>query len=630
MAARTRAADLSDSICAAGRSSRSTRFKRYSWLGAGAITLGVGAAMASAAGVANADEGVGAGGAIPSSSRAGTATSSATNAVKPAQKAQQPKAYRGSPSASSAGAATEARSLLAASSSPNRESLSTNRDVKQVVSSSARRVARTISRGAIVSANDGEQTSQTFVDAGPTPAVFGQQAAGATGGSEPVNLVSNVAAASSAPAGRAANLVLAAGASSPDVFTQADVDAFYAALTPAYIASIKGIDPTGRFTTPANPDYVGPSVGTEVVPLADAVAKFGSAGFSRNSSGNLVYKNNTTTDVLVGYGDASNLKLPAAGYLLVAPGNTVTITAGNVASVVAPRLDSSQDSRIIAVAGPGYPAGGTAGAQTPAQLLAGVFSQLAQIRNTILRILKTPLGGVQSGSTIPTRQLYDKLRAKTKGATDGIAIEQYVTADGQKQMVVYLGGSTFDLTNQFIVKNLPSYNGIPDQNQVKKITDALNGDTSVKIMLVGFSQGGMDAQNIAANASFRNQVTTVVTFASPIVQQAGDYDYVHIWDQGDLVPQFTFPLHQSQYNSVSAHVFQSASPNDTALIYTLNIPPFVPFSAGLRAAIYAGQKLALHGDTSTYEQVSDAFDKAPGFSSVKADIAAYWNHTHVN
>lgn len=399
-----------------------------------------------------------------------------------------------------------------------------------------------------------------------------------------------------------------------------------------YVQQFREADPTDRFLTPASPEWDSVSqVGHPATPIDQMVSIFGSAGFSRNPQQSLVYENTTTQDVALLYGPDSS-SLPE-GIRVVTPGQSATLPAdASFALAQNPKTGTPATPQWVAVAGPGYPPNTNALDQTQARLVAAAISQFAQIRNAFLNILKPFFGGGQQAvRSIPTRDLYDKLRQKTKDASSGgIAIDQYVTSGGQKQMIVYLGGTTFDPANQYISNNLPKYNGRPDDSQLQKITQALKGDTSVKIMLVGFSQGGMDAQNIAAAANFKNQITTIVTFAAPIVQKPGNYNYVHIWDEGDLIPHLTFPLHQSQYNSAAAHVYESASQNDTALLYNINIPSFVPFAQAARAAIYFGQKLALHGDYSTYEQVADAFDAASGFDSVKADIAAYWNHTHVS
>ena len=231
------------------------------------------------------------------------------------------------------------------------------------------------------------------------------------------------------------------------------------------------------------------------------------------------------------------------------------------------------------------------------------------------------LAAAPPNETTPTRELYDRLRDATRDADNGIAVHTQTAADGQPQMIVYLGGATFDPDNQFVTRNIPAYLRELNDGQLAAITAAL--DDATRIMLVGFSQGGMDAQNIAAQAPFKDQVTTVVTFAAPIVAPPGDHHAAHLWDAGDVVPHLTFPWYRTAYRRASASVFERASANDPALVYNVGIPPLGASAQVIGAALYTVQRLALHGQRSTYQQVSHAFDSAPGFAAVKADIGAY-------
>ena len=56
-------------------------------------------------------------------------------------------------------------------------------------------------------------------------------------------------------------------------------------------------------------------------------------------------------------------------------------------------------------------------------------------------------------------------------------------------------------------------------------------------MLVGFSQGGMDAQNIAASG--RYDVTSVVTFGSIVQPASMDYYTINLWDTRDNIAKLT-------------------------------------------------------------------------------------------
>lgn len=399
----------------------------------------------------------------------------------------------------------------------------------------------------------------------------------------------------------------------------------------AYLKPFLNADPTQRF---AYTRYIVGLKGstTTIQPLDDAAYQqllttsgntFGYAGFSRNSQGNLVYTNTTKQDVLVVYGARADRF--ATGATLVRAGSAATLPQS--APVASAQLIANGPNTYAATAYPGAPlpkttsnSGGGPVAivaqvinQVVTQLVNGTNAAVAQLVktvNTIVTLVRNSLVGSGSPSTpTSTSQLYVHLRDVTKNATNGIAIEESVVGN-QKLMTVYLGGTTINwlnFTNQSLLKNTPAYLGRTDSKQTDAIAKALNGDTSVKIMLVGFSQGGMDAQNIAATASFRNQVTTMVTFASPIVRPPRDYKdvhYVHIWDHGDFVPHLTFPNHLFDYNDAHANVFERYSSNDNSLAYILN-------------------PLGLHGDNSTYEQMSVLFDKDSGYRNVKADMKKF-------
>lgn len=219
----------------------------------------------------------------------------------------------------------------------------------------------------------------------------------------------------------------------------------------------------------------------------------------------------------------------------------------------------------------------------------------------------------------PTQALYDHLRTVTSNATDGVYTEVR-DLNGQKVVVAYLGGTTPQVftDNQSIERNIPSFTGAVDEKQVTAIQNAVDAavaysrTSTIPIMLVGYSQGGMDAQNLASQVRFRNGVVTdVVTYASPIISTSKNIPntvrFVDLIDNGDFVPKF------SSYNSEDATlfandlanntVFADASANDGALVYNDNAVFNIAGIFGTHTGL-----LALHGDWSTYEQVAHAFD----------------------
>jgi hypothetical protein len=184
--------------------------------------------------------------------------------------------------------------------------------------------------------------------------------------------------------------------------------------------------------------------------------------------------------------------------------------------------------------------------------------------------------------------LYNHLRDVTDHDPDGIVVEKVIGDDGVTRLMVYLGGTTTSWFsgNQPILTNILGATGTVKPWQVAVIDEALgfaddihsidasgaamwdfasgvstpvgiaetvnpwlserrsaNVDSDTLVVLVGYSQGGMDAQNIAAAATdLGYNVTTLVTYGSPIVQSRGDdgvayyVDTVHIADTDDPIP----------------------------------------------------------------------------------------------
>ncbi|MDG4668016.1 beta-propeller fold lactonase family protein [Mycobacterium sp. 236(2023)] len=214
---------------------------------------------------------------------------------------------------------------------------------------------------------------------------------------------------------------------------------------------------------------------------------------------------------------------------------------------------------------------------------------------------------VERAAPASTAQLYSRLRQVTNGDDDGIYIEAVRTTDQAKTVkyIVYIGGTTganFS-GNQPKIKNLPSYAGVIDFRQVDKIAAALDAEDNrnAEVMLVGYSQGGMDAQNIAAARMFN--VSTVVTFGSPIIRSAptSGYQIVHL--HADLDPVVGLSK-----RGAASLIFQRRPSNAT--FWTLLFDP---------------TGFGLHENVATYESIGKMFDadSTSGYNSVKAKIKAF-------
>ncbi|WP_019973409.1 WXG100 family type VII secretion target [Mycobacterium sp. 141] len=139
-----------------------------------------------------------------------------------------------------------------------------------------------------------------------------------------------------------------------------------------------------------------------------------------------------------------------------------------------------------------------------------------------------------------TSSLFDRIKVSDR-SQDGIYIEQVIGADGRTRFIVYLNG-TSAAERLTVGRNAEVIQGRPDSYITGRIDAALAaagykpGKDGPDVMFVGFSQGGMDAQNIAAAG--RYHVTDLVTYGAPLTHadQSG-INTVHLRAKGDGVPQ---------------------------------------------------------------------------------------------
>ncbi|MFV8228600.1 hypothetical protein [Mycolicibacterium fortuitum] len=128
---------------------------------------------------------------------------------------------------------------------------------------------------------------------------------------------------------------------------------------------------------------------------------------------------------------------------------------------------------------------------------------------------------------------------ESTGDTDGVRIESVVGPDGKTRLIVYLKGQdTVDGRSGLRSAGLATGVVGVDANVTRQIDEALAklpDGKKTEVMLVGHSQGGMDAQNIASSGKYN--VTTLMTYGTPVIQ-ADDPKIatVHIRAEGDPVP----------------------------------------------------------------------------------------------
>ncbi len=239
----------------------------------------------------------------------------------------------------------------------------------------------------------------------------------------------------------------------------------------------------------------------------------------------------------------------------------------------------------------------------------------------------TSAGGSTSTAPTGTSAMFTTLHEMGK-SHDGVYIQQIVGSDGETRFVVYLNG-TDTAEVRTAGRNAPVAMAIHDETYediTKKIDAALGaagykpGKDGPEMMLVGYSQGGMDAQNIAAAGKYH--VTDLVTYGSPLTHadQSG-INTVHLRATGDNVPDM--PAEGLALLRGPSGIPEAAAIR-TGLIDGIGdkVPTTEPW-AGASKHIFEtnpnveassnpifGVMIGNHGENGTYETVGAAFDKA--------------------
>lgn len=122
---------------------------------------------------------------------------------------------------------------------------------------------------------------------------------------------------------------------------------------------------------------------------------------------------------------------------------------------------------------------------------------------------------------------------------DGIRIERVVGPDGETRLIVYIKGQD-TAEGRGLDRSIGVATGLirDDTNLTEDIDAALRHcpeGKDTEVMLVGLSQGGMDAQNIAASGDYN--VKALVTYGSPLIKSdIPGVHTVHMRAEGDAVP----------------------------------------------------------------------------------------------
>ncbi|CAN5506865.1 hypothetical protein BH09ACT8_BH09ACT8_16510 [soil metagenome] len=275
----------------------------------------------------------------------------------------------------------------------------------------------------------------------------------------------------------------------------------------------------------------------------------------------------------------------------------------------------------ITVAGKGLVLGMTVSPDSSRLYVTGSVGSISNVLGGI-HVIDTGEDPVVTNHQAPTSmtELYTKLRSLTDApwSPTGVAIEEVQSdSGGNPRLIVYLGGT------QWTDPSGPRYGlvrdaklfaaGYVDTTLIDQIDDALAGlPQGTEIMLVGYSQGGLDAQAISTHwddASHRGTITTVVAFASPLINPPGaDEDHVaFLRAHGDPVAFGTDYLGGFDY----VNRWRTAG-------QLFDVDAGVTYSGD-----YFG--FQLHGDARTYINVATQFDNStdPNFETVRADLTKF-------
>jgi len=157
---------------------------------------------------------------------------------------------------------------------------------------------------------------------------------------------------------------------------------------------------------------------------------------------------------------------------------------------------------------------------------------------------RSPVANLSSLSTAPrgAAELYKRIHT-LDDSYDGVRIEMVEASDHKTRFVVYLAGTDPTESKRDAGRNVSLATGTVDDATLQKIDDALrmvgydpdDRSKQPEMMFVGFSQGGMEAQNIIASG--RYNATALVTYGSPLTHaDASGVSTVHLRAEGDNTP----------------------------------------------------------------------------------------------
>lgn len=154
--------------------------------------------------------------------------------------------------------------------------------------------------------------------------------------------------------------------------------------------------------------------------------------------------------------------------------------------------------------------------------------------------------------------LWDQVsNVSSEDGSAGYRVQQVLCDDGTERYIAYIGG-TDSADGQTWASNVAAASGYPDDKQLAALRRLI--PDGAEVMLVGCSQGGMDAQNISAQKDNGFRVTQLVTFGSPVRPDL-NVPAVHLQANGDGIP------YSASINPFGPYLTNSTGSNPDAHIY---------------------------------------------------------------
>lgn len=228
-----------------------------------------------------------------------------------------------------------------------------------------------------------------------------------------------------------------------------------------------------------------------------------------------------------------------------------------------------------------------------------------------------------------TAALYGVIRSDAL-RDDGLFIQQVVGDDGVARYIVYIGGTgsagpSDNWANRMSDEDnvLKILTHLPDPYIVDRMRVEIPEGSDV--MIVGYSQGGIDAQILAALNAFgsrRFNVTDVITYGSPTVAgvhpEVFGTNVLHLRAENDIVP----PLGLLQPLDEQGKSFAQTSTTNLINSTTGLFGQVEQFSF---ASSVQGDGWAIHKDVQSYVNVGTAFDNNTDarYAEIRESISRY-------